>query len=339
MQTLYSIQYLRAFAALAVVVFHAGDRAGMPFTIGAAGVDIFFVVSGFIMMAISDARPTSPGAFFRNRLLRIAPAYWAATLLMIIGAVAGLFPNLKLELAHVIGSFLFVPVASPSTGDLWPVLVQGWTLNYEIFFYAIFALVLFLKPGIRLAALAMIFGLLVAGAALLQPDNPVVDFYTAPVILEFVAGAALARLWKAGRLPSPAIGFLLIILSITGFAAIQLFRLEFDAWSCGPLAFLLVMGAIAVETAGRLPVSRTLTYLGDSSYSIYLWHTFAVSVILKLGLMLSLAPLLTMTIAVVLGTFAGIAGYELLEKPVQQLLRGRRPFVWRPPARRPAREG
>ncbi len=335
MQTLYSIQYLRAFAALAVVVFHAGERAGMPFTIGAAGVDIFFVVSGFIMMAISDAHPTRPAAFFRNRLLRIAPAYWAATLLMIAGAVAGLFPNLKLEFAHIVGSLLFVPVASPSTGDLWPVLVQGWTLNYEIFFYAVFALVLFLKPGIRLTALAAIFGLLVAAGLLLQPANPLAGFYTAPVILEFVAGAALAKLWKADRLPSPAIGALLILLSITGFAAIQLLHLEFDAWSCGPLAFALVMGALSVEAAGRLPVSRTLTYLGDSSYSIYLWHTFAVSVIVKLGLMLSLAPSLTMIIAIGLGTAAGIAGYELLEKPVQRLLKGRRPFAGRLPARRP----
>ncbi|MBW6425262.1 acyltransferase [Rhizobium sp. XQZ8] len=337
MRTLYSIQYLRAFAALAVVVFHAGERTGMPFTIGAAGVDIFFVVSGFIMMAISDASPTSPVAFFRNRLLRIAPAYWAATLLMIVGAVAGLFPNLKLEFAHILGSFLFLPVASPSTGDLWPVLVQGWTLNYEIFFYAIFALVLFLKPGIRLAALAAIFGLLVAGGVLLEAENPILGFYTAPVILEFVAGAALAKLWQANRLPSPVIGAFLVVLSIAGFAAIQVFKLEFDAWSCGPLAFMLVMGALGVEASGKLPVSRMLTYLGDSSYSIYLWHTFAVSVIVKLGLMLSLAPPLTLAIAVVTGTLVGIAGYELLEKPVQHLLKGRRPFASRRTAEHPVR--
>jgi len=337
MQTLYSIQYLRALAALAVVVFHAGERAGMPFTIGAAGVDVFFVVSGFIMMAISDARPTSPAAFFRNRLLRIAPAYWAATLLMIAGAAAGLFPNLKLEFTHVLGSFLFLPVASPSSGSLWPVLVQGWTLNYEIFFYAVFALALFLKPGGRLLALTAVFAILVAGGTLLQPENPIIGFYTAPVILEFVAGAALAKLWQADRLPSPIIGLVLVTLSIAGFAAIQLYRLEFDAWSCGPLAFMLVTGALAIETAGRLPVSRVLTYLGDASYSIYLWHTFAVSVIVKLGVMLSLAPPLIVVIAVVLGAAMGIAGYELLEKPIQHLLKGRRPFAWRSPARRPAR--
>src|SRR5690606_15242718 len=101
MKTLYGIQYLRAFAALAVVVFHAAERTGLHFAIGAAGVDVFFVVSGFIMMAISDRRPMQPVAFLRDRLLRIAPSYWIVTSIMIIGAAAGLFPNLKLDIAHV----------------------------------------------------------------------------------------------------------------------------------------------------------------------------------------------------------------------------------------------
>src|SRR5690606_35540078 len=138
MKTLYGIQYLRAFAALAVVVFHAAERTGMHFAIGAAGVDVFFVVSGFIMMAISDHRQTSPFIFLKNRLLRIAPNYWIVTGIMIIGAVAGLFPNMKLDFFHIMGSFFFFPVASPNAEQFWPVLVQGWTLNYEAFFYAVF---------------------------------------------------------------------------------------------------------------------------------------------------------------------------------------------------------
>lgn len=337
MKTLYSIQYLRAFAALAVVVFHAGERTGLHFTIGAAGVDVFFVLSGFIMMAISDARPTRPADFFRNRLLRIAPAYWAATLVMIAGALFSLFPNLKLEWAHVLGSFLFLPVASPNGGNLWPVLVQGWTLNYEIFFYAVFALVLFLKPGMRLAALAVVFGLLAIAGVLLKPDSPILDFYTAPVILEFVAGATLAKLWQGNRLPSASSGLALICLSIAGFAAIYLFRWEFDAWTCGPLAVMLVLGAISVETAGRLPRIPGLTYLGDASYSIYLWHTFAVSVVVQAGLAFLVSPVLLLLAATALGTLIGIAGYQCFEKPIQAILKGKRPSFWRSPAREPAR--
>ncbi|WP_440408900.1 acyltransferase family protein [Neorhizobium petrolearium] len=337
MQTLYSIQYLRAFAAIAVVIFHAGERTGLHFTIGAAGVDVFFVVSGFIMVALSDSRPVSPADFFRSRLQRIAPAYWAATAVMIIGAVIGLFPNLKLNLEHMLGSFFFIPVTSPSSGNLWPVLVQGWTLNYEIFFYAVFALILFLKPASRLPALAVLFGLLVAAGALLQPVSPIIGFYTAPVILEFVAGAALAKLWRGGHLPSPLIGLFLVGASIAGFTAIHLLKLEFDAWSCGPLAVMLVSGALAVEASGKLPKLPALTYLGDSSYSIYLWHTFAVSVVAQVGVSLSLAAPAILFAAVVLGTLAGVAGYECLERPVQFLLKGKRSSLWRLPIRRPAR--
>ncbi|MGK9052789.1 acyltransferase family protein [Neorhizobium petrolearium] len=337
MQTLYSIQYLRAFAAMAVVIFHAGERSSLHFTIGAAGVDIFFVVSGFIMMAIGDSRPVSPAGFFRNRLLRIVPAYWAATAAMVLGAAVGLFPNLKLSLDHTLASFFFLPVASPSSGKLWPVLVQGWTLNYEIFFYAVFALILFLKPASRLPALAVLFGPLVAAGALLQPENPVVGFYTAPAILEFVAGAALAKLWRDRRLPSPLLGLLLMGASIAGFAAIHFLKLEFDAWSCGPLAVMLVLGALAVEAGGKLPDLPAVAYLGDSSYSIYLWHTFAVSVVVQVGALLSLSAPAILLAAVVLGTIAGVAGYECLERPVQFLLKGKRSALWRLPIRRPAR--
>ncbi|WP_117192103.1 acyltransferase family protein [Rhizobium terrae] len=337
MQTLYSIQYLRAFAAIAVVIFHAGERAGMPFTIGAAGVDIFFVVSGFIMMAISDDRPVSPARFFRNRLLRIAPSYWAATTLMIVGATIGLFPNLKLAFAHTLGSYLFIPVTSPSNGNLWPLLVQGWTLNYEIFFYAVFALILFLKRGWRLAALAFVFGSLVLTGLLLEPAAPLLAFYTAPVIVEFVLGAALAKLWRRGGLPSAWIGLLLVSLSIAGFAAIHLLKLEFDAWTCGPLAVTLVLGALSVEAGNRLPRLHTLTYLGDSSYSIYLWHTFAISIAVQAGTAMALAAPSILLAAVLLGTIAGIAGYECFERPVQMLLKGKRPSFPRLPVRRPAR--
>lgn len=336
MQTLYSIQYLRAFAALAVVVFHAAHRLGLPFAIGAAGVDVFFVVSGFIMMAISDNRPTTPAEFFRNRLLRIAPVYWIATIVMIAGAIVGLFPNLKLDPAHVLGSFFFVPVASPNSGNLWPVLVQGWTLNYEIFFYAVFALVLFLKPVRRLPVLATVFCLLVGLGLLLRPENPVISFYTAPVVLEFAAGAALAKLWQSQRLPSPLIGLLMVGASIAGFAAIHFLRLEFDAWTCGPLAVLLVFGALAIEASGKLPSLPFLGYLGDSSYSIYLWHTFAISVVAQIGLSLSPGTPVILIAAVVGGTAAGVIAYECLERPIQSLLRGKRGPLWRFPLRRTA---
>lgn len=324
MQTLHGIQYLRAFAALAVVAFHAAERTGQHFAIGAAGVDVFFVVSGFIMMVISDRRPTRPMAFLRNRILRIAPSYWLVTGIMIAGAAAGLFPNMQLDLAHILGSLFFIPVASPSTGHFWPVLVQGWTLNYEIFFYLLFALTLFFPPGRRLLLLTAVLVLLVMAGHLLPDRHSVLGFYTAPLILEFAAGAALAKAWKHGRLPSPAVGLFLIALSLAGFAAIHLMKLEFDALSCGPLAILLVFGMLAVEAGGKLPRLPVIGYLGDASYSIYLWHTLALSVIAKGGMILAAPPLATAIAGLIAGTALGVTAYECVEKPLQMVIKGKR---------------
>ncbi len=331
MQTLYSIQYLRALAALSVVLFHAGERGDMHFTIGAAGVDVFFVVSGFIMMAISDSRPTRPVAFLRNRFLRIAPSYWAATVAMLLGGLLGLFPNLQITLAHTLGSFLFVPIPSPSNGQLWPLLVQGWTLNYEIFFYVVFALTLFAPSKLRLALLAGTFGLFSVAGMLIAPTSPLIAFYTAPVILEFVAGAAIAKLWRHGQLPPAWVGVILVTLAIAGFATIEIRHMPFGAWSCGPLAVLLVTGALSIEIGGWLPKLRPLAYLGDSSYSIYLWHTFAISVLLKAATIITIPPVLLVVASVAVGTLAGIIAYEGLERPLQFLLRGKRSSLWRFP--------
>jgi exopolysaccharide production protein ExoZ len=336
MPTLYSIQYLRALAALAVVVFHAGERSGLHFTIGAAGVDVFFVVSGFIMMAISDSRPTAPGSFLRNRFLRIAPSYWAATAVMVAGAMIGLFPNLQLSVAHTLASFLFIPMRSPNNDALWPVLVQGWTLNYEIFFYIVFAATLMARQSLRLVLLAAVFGLLTLYGMLVRPENPLLSFYTAPVILEFVAGAAIAKLWARGTLPPAGLGIIMVVVALAGFATIQILRMEFGPWSCGPLAVILVIGALSVETRGRLPRLPALAYLGDSSYSIYLWHTFAISVALKAAA--ALPPTLLLCACVIVGAIAGILAYEGLERPLQFLLRGKRTGLWRYPQRKPVQD-
>lgn len=327
METLFGIQHLRAFAALAVVVFHAAERNGQHFAIGAAGVDVFFVVSGFIMMAISDRRPLAPAAFLRDRFLRIAPSYWIVTTIMVLGAAAGLFPNLQLSLGHVLGSYLFIPVASPSTGEFWPVLVQGWTLNYELFFYLAFAMVLFLPPRWRLAALAGTLGAVVLLGSTMQSGDPgIAAFYTRPLILEFAAGAVLAKLWKHGALPPPLAGGILMAASIAGFVAIHALGLPFDERLCGPLAVMLVLGMLAVEAGGTLPRLPVGAYIGNASYSIYLWHTLAISVVTKAGVMLSLPPVLTAAIGIVGGVLLGCTAYELVEKPLQAVLKRKRPL-------------
>jgi Predicted acyltransferases len=326
METLFGIQHLRAFAALAVVIFHAAERNGQHFAIGAAGVDVFFVVSGFIMMAISDRRPVTPAKFLRDRLLRIAPSYWIVTTVMVLGAAVGLFPNLRLDLSHILGSYLFIPVASPSTGQFWPVLVQGWTLNYEMFFYLAFAAALFLPSRWRLATLTGVLCTVVLfGIGQDAGRTGPAAFYTRPLILEFAAGALLAKVWKHGALPPPLVGGVVMVGSIAGFGAIHRLGLPFDERVCGPLAVMLVLGILSIEVGRWLPRLPALAYLGNSSYSIYLWHTLAISVVTKAGMLLSLPPLLTAATGVVAGTILGCLAYEVVEKPLQALFKRKRP--------------
>ncbi|MHB0950897.1 MAG: acyltransferase family protein [Allorhizobium sp.] len=317
--TLNGIQYLRAAAAIAVVLFHAAEKTGFHFAIGAAGVDVFFVISGFIMWVVSARREPTPWQFLRARIRRIVPVYWLATAVIVAGALGGLFPNLELSLEHVLASLFFVPARSPSDGEIWPVLVQGWTLNYEMFFYLVFAATLFLPRAWRLPAIAALFGLLVVAGPLLVTGNAVILSYTRPIILEFVAGMVIGELWLKSRVPAPAMGFALIALSLSGFAAIQVASLPFDALVCGPLAAALVVGVLALEARRRIRFVPVAVLLGDASYSIYLWHTFAISVSAKVGASMGSAPVAVFVAAVACGVITGILGYRLLERPVQHI--------------------
>lgn len=313
-QTLSGIQYLRAAAAIAVVLFHAAEKTGYHFAIGAAGVDVFFVISGFIMWVVSARREPTPLQFLRARIRRIVPVYWLATAVMVAGALGGLFPNLVLSLEHVLASLFFIPARSPSNGGIWPVLVQGWTLNFEMFFYVVFAGTLLLPRAWRLPAIGALFGLLVIAGTLFVPDNAVLLSFTRPIILEFVAGMVIGELWLKGKVPSPAMGLALIALALSGFATIQVAGLPFDALVCGPLAAALVVGVLALEAGRRIRFVPVAVVLGDASYAIYLWHTFAISVIAKVGASMGVPAPAVFAAAVLAGISAGALGYYLLEK-------------------------
>jgi exopolysaccharide production protein ExoZ len=318
-ETLYGIQYLRAFAALAVLVFHAAERSGYAFAIGAAGVDVFFVISGFIMWVIVERRPVSPGRFLRERIRRIVPVYWLATGVMVAGALAGLFPNLVLTAGHVGASLFFVPMRSPSSGEIWPVLVQGWTLNYEMFFYVAFATCLFLPARARLTIIAAIFLFLVALGLVLKSDNSLFVTYTRPIILEFVAGMLIGRLWLSRHRAPRWLASALVVAAVTGFATIGIWNLPFDEWICGPLAAALVYGTAFLEKQGTgIPLFKFPALLGSASYSIYLWHTFAISVAVKAGSMISLAPSIVFVTSMCAGLAAGLCAYFFCERPLLQ---------------------
>ncbi|WP_026619876.1 exopolysaccharide production protein ExoZ (plasmid) [Ensifer sp. WSM1721] len=323
MKTIHGIQYLRAAAALAVVVFHAAEKTGHHFAIGAAGVDVFFVISGFIMWVISDRQAATPAKFIVDRVRRIVPVYWLATAVMVAGAMAGLFPNMVLTPEHVLSSLFFVPARSPSSGEIWPVLVQGWTLNFEMLFYAVFAFALLLPRNRRLPAITGLFLVLVIAGLLFGFDNAVMLTYTRPIILEFVAGMGIGEFWLKGRVPPRATGSALIACSLGGFALIALLRLPFDELTIGPLAVALVLGILSLEAHGCMRAVGLPTLLGNASYSIYLWHTFAIPVAAKAGSALGLDPMISMVVAALSGALLGVVAYLTLERPLMQRRRAR----------------
>ena len=324
MGKLFGIQYLRAVAALAVVCFHAAIKEGSDFHIGEAGVDIFFVISGFLMVAITTDQ-TAPLRFAQDRIKRIVPVYWFATTVMLLGVVAGLFPNARLESWHVFASYAFLPAQSPTADYIWPLLVPGWILNYEMSFYALFAVTLLLRgEALRL----MVLSAVLIGAALIglvaAPESVAGRFYTDQIILEFAAGCWLGFLWKNHR-ESFRYGAGLIAVGVVGFASSWLMNATDDrALFYGLPAVLVVAGVLALEKQQPIAGLSFPVLLGDASYSIYIWHTLAISVTSKVGSLLGLPAFVTISLNIIGGTIIGLIAYFVVERPLRRLFARRK---------------
>jgi len=135
---LISIQYLRGVAALGVVAWHAQGQAGLVETrVLQAGIEVFFIVSGYVMWLILTERPASPGTFLMKRIARVVPLYWTLTTIIVIMLLVapGLLQSTRFDAVHVVMSYLFLPWPNPvAEAGLKPLMIPGRTLNYEMFF-------------------------------------------------------------------------------------------------------------------------------------------------------------------------------------------------------------
>ena len=279
------IQYLRGIAALMVVWFHAVGQIPVvatffPSTFGNSGVDLFFVISGFIMVVTTAGTDVSALEFFRRRVVRVVPLYWLLTLAMVVTAIAmpSLFRTLIVAPKTLLESLFFIPHFSASfPSKAWPLLVPGWTLNFEMFFYLVFALSLLLPARAQLRAFIAAFALLIgAGMAFGPFESAPAQVYTDPIMLEFVAGALLAQLWLHDRHHAPQ---WLSVVAIAAGAALLACR------NSAPLGYfnqmvgasLVVFGSL--HTAFGASRNSVLKALGDSSYSLYLTHLFTLGVL------------------------------------------------------------
>ena len=320
MSKLASIQILRAAAALSVTLFHAAQWSHLDGAVGAAGVDVFFVISGFVLWTACEARPPSPAAFLLARAGRILPLYWVVTVAVAAIAIVAptALPIVLPDLRHLVLSLLLLPHTDPAGGP-FPLLPTGWTLTYEAFFYLVMALALAAPRDRRLQ---FVCGLLLAASLIGFAYHGWYTLLANPLLLEFLAGVGLARLWAKGRferLPA-AFGPGLIAAGVLILAACQVFGLRDDflrpfVW--GPPAALIVAGALKLEADGRIGagrVARALVAEGDASYSLYLVQAPAIAVFAWLtpAWPAALRAPLSFVLAVAIGWLC----YRLVEQPL-----------------------
>jgi len=332
-----TVQALRAAAALLVVLYHAfemwGQRIdpaapGVNWSNGAAGVDIFFVISGFVMVISSRRladRPRAWLAFLGHRVVRIVPLYWLLTTAKIIGVVLlpGLVLRTSLDFNFIAASYLFLPVVD-TAGHFRPVLPVGWTLTYEFLFYLLFAAALALRADV-IRVLAPGLGLIAAAALVRDGSWPAWTILFNTIVLEFVFGVALARWTLRGFRLHPAIATALVVAGFAVILAAPMGSEPLRVLTWGVPAFAIVAGAVSLEplVAGALP--RWMLALGDASYSIYLSHGFVLpTLMLLIGGFVSSnlwAEGMTIVLCLVVSSIAGWIVFFLVENPMLLLLR------------------
>ncbi|MGH1575386.1 acyltransferase family protein [Methylobacterium sp. P31] len=354
---LVEVQILRALAALMVAWHHARHEAALLTGRGAGsaldpgtllpwwgGVDLFFVISGLVIVLASGrlfGRPGGRARFLAHRVARVAPLYWLVSLLYLALALAR--PDLlgdAAALVHdpgaILAGFLFWPAARPD-GTVQPLYGLGWTLNYEAFFYGLFAVGLGFGRRGAVAWLTLVLGLLVAVRAFV-PGLPLpFRFWADPIVLEFAAGVGLALAYHRGFMPAPAMRVGLALTGVLGLASAARLLAGLDE-ADGFLRPLLVgIPAVALVAASlgpgrdatevaRLPAPvRGLVILGDASYALYLVHPFALRLVreglLRLGLASDLQPWGGMALMILASIAAAILVHRLVERPLTRAAR------------------
>lgn len=336
---LHSIQYLRAIAAILVLISHAllyplSEPVLAYGRLGWLGVIMFFAVSGFIMVVVTGQGAFDPLRFFRRRLLRIVPLYWAFTLLAAGLAILTptLFKTTFFDFGQLVLSLVFVPFYNPASHGIHPLYKLGWTLNYEMFFYVCFALLAVLSARGRAMWLTIAYVALALLGFFWRPVAAIPTFYTSYMPLAFVAGMWIGIGYLEGWLQRtiPKLFLPCLVLAMVGLIiGFGLSGIVEEAGAfVGMLLFAVPLLALAAGFGPNVPRLAVLERLGDASYSIYLVHIFAVGAIAGFALRLigMSNPWITSAIvmaAIVGGVIAGWILYRLVEEPLMRRLNRR----------------
>lgn len=328
-QNFSTLQAGRAIASLLVVFYHASTTIfqnpkfwpetvfGGFFGFGYTGVHFFFVLSGFIILAAHQAdigQPSRFGRYIWRRVSRVYPPYWA--ILIPIIAIYLTLPQIsKPELTDrgvIANSFLLIGENSKSS------LAVAWTLFHEMLFYLLFGLCILN----RRAGFIVMGGWLIACAALGLAGFPV-SYHLGVVNVLFAFGMAAFLLVSKREIPMPALVATFGVLAFLGVGVVEVAT----GWSSellyGLCAASAIAGLAAWEKLTPVHVPTVLKLLGDASYSIYLVHYPAMSVIARvwLRMMPTMPSELVFAGIVLCAISAGVIFHLMIEKPLSARLR------------------
>jgi exopolysaccharide production protein ExoZ len=339
--SLRSLQVLRGIAALSVAIAHLRsvetkfDAATLlgPWTgVGFGGVDLFFVISGFVMVWVTRADQGKAGAlprFWLARFLRIYPLWW-----LVLSAVVALWlirPDMVYSsddsTPDLVRSYLLLP------GENLPLHAVGWTLIHEVWFYAIFGMLLLLPARMLPFGLGIwAVGVVVWALAQPSPSHPIIALLRHPLTLEFIAGAAIGILATRGTLafarPILVIGGFVLLLSALSIRENPqaIFEQEWPRlWLFGLPFALILWGSVGLEQTGDMRAPSWLQRLGDWSYALYLVHVLVFALVGRIAKPLAQPGIIdniaVMLVAVGVAIFASYLLHNVFEKPVQLMAR------------------
>jgi exopolysaccharide production protein ExoZ len=348
-ESFVSIQCLRGVAAFLVVVTHALGGGHLKFPDSesalisfyylkdfcASGVDIFFVISGFVMVYAnrnSFGERSEITNFIARRAIRILPLYWifSTVMLALLLVAPSLLSILRFQLPHAVESFLLIPTVN-SNGEFYPMLNVGWTLTYEMYFYFIFGLLLWGSMLGSIATTTIVFSASVVIGLFIEPKGPVAYMLTNQLLLEFLLGEYIALFLIRGNSISRPAAWLLL----AGVAVVYILHLVFGPLNAGRFFYrglpgaALIFSALFVELNGFASFPKVLKHLGDSSYSLYLTHTLTIATFFKCYSFLPASFRLPLDVVIVGGVvFAVLMAhliYVAMERPITRFLNQ----VWR----------
>ena len=339
---LLTLQAVRAVAANLVVLQHLNQfeikYAGGPIPFvqyGDIGVDLFFVLSGFVMVAVAG-RHVGPMQFLSHRATRIYPTWWLASLITL--GIAAAFPGVvhgSFEQISMWRSFLLVGDQRP------PVIISGWTLVHEMYFYLVFAAILALRAPPIVGV--VIWSIIILGVVAMWPQyvmaSPVLQVVTSPLTFEFIMGVVIGVLWLKGRTPYAYIAGIFGIIALMIDIPVHHYLIanmgsimdspNYPTWRIVLFGLPVALILYALVTHERSASSRPPAFLvaiGDWSYSIYLFHFMVLSAVARVVLWVFpdrglLASIILFVVGFAACNIAGAVVYVLFERPTLQMFR------------------